>query len=296
MPICIECSHPVEKLWTHYSATTSSNNGSAKDVLVKPSNDGTGHNIRLTVCRKCGRFCDKYVEHDFVVMFIDMVLIKPQVYRHLLHNTMMGEKDRFDPSIVRLGVMLFLFDVYLTWARIEKRNAVLESSLSVNGMAQFTQQPIVLQYCFFLALCSLSTLAFHMSIRFFTCSAWSPLCLLRIFPRYTRPNSVSTALMVSSSTKLFPMLMVIWDYDVPAAARSLGWALVANNIEALRILLNSGYSVAVALTLAGTLSRWAAGHGWKRTIPQQEEYESEYWDALTPGLMLAQALSRSTCF
>ncbi|PHH52535.1 Protein arv1 [Ceratocystis fimbriata CBS 114723] len=257
MPICIECSHPVEKLWTHYSATTSSNNGSAKDVLVKPSNDGTGHNIRLTVCRKCGRFCDKYVEHDFVVMFIDMVLIKPQVYRHLLHNTMMGEKDRFDPSIVRLGVMLFLFDVYLTWARIEKRNAVLESSLSVNGMAQFTQQPIVLQYCFFLALCSLSTLAFHMSIRFFTCSAWSPLCLLRIFPRYTRPNSVSTALMVSSSTKLFPMLMVIWDYDVPAAARSLGWALVANNIEALRILLNSGYSVAVALTLAGTLSRWA---------------------------------------
>ena len=38
-----------------------------------------GHNIRLTVCKNCGRFCDKYVEHDFVVLFIDLVLIKPQV-------------------------------------------------------------------------------------------------------------------------------------------------------------------------------------------------------------------------
>jgi hypothetical protein len=31
------------------------------------------------VCKNCGKFCDKYVEHDFVVLFIDLVLIKPQV-------------------------------------------------------------------------------------------------------------------------------------------------------------------------------------------------------------------------
>lgn len=33
----------------------------------------------MTVCKNCGKFCDKYVEHDFVVLFIDLVLIKPQV-------------------------------------------------------------------------------------------------------------------------------------------------------------------------------------------------------------------------
>jgi hypothetical protein len=66
MPICIECRHPVKTLWTEYSGA-----GGAKG--------GGGHNIRLTVCRNCGNFCDKYVEHDFVVMFIDLVLIKPQV-------------------------------------------------------------------------------------------------------------------------------------------------------------------------------------------------------------------------
>lgn len=80
-----------------------------------------------------------------------------------------------------------------------------------------------------------------------------------MLPPYARPNSVSTALLVSSSTKLFPILMVIWEYDVPAAARSLGWAVVANNVEALKILLDCPYPVAALLTTVGAVSRWAAG-------------------------------------
>lgn len=109
MPICIECRHPVKTLWRE--------GGSDKS---------TGHNIRLTVCKNCGQFCDKYVEHDFVVLFIDLVLIKPQVswlmrrdvsffsdstslnisltqhnsqvYRHLLHNALMKDEDKFAVS------------------------------------------------------------------------------------------------------------------------------------------------------------------------------------------------------
>ncbi|KAI0415665.1 Arv1-like family-domain-containing protein [Xylaria grammica] len=250
MPICIECRHPVRTLWTQYSGA-----GDASS------------NIRLTVCRNCGRFCDKYVEHDFVVLFIDLVLIKPQVYRHLLHNTLMRDRDKFDPSIIRLGTLLLLFDVYLTWARIEKQ-AVPESSISSgatslgrSNLGALARQPIVLQYLFFLILCTFSTLAFHLSIRFLTSSPASPLSLLDLLPTYTRPNSVSTALLVSSSTKLFPILMVIWDYDVPAAARSLGWAVVANNVEALEILLDCGYGVAVVLAAAGAITRWLVGRG-----------------------------------
>jgi len=246
MPICIECRHPVRTLWTQYSGA---------------GNKSSGHNIRLTVCKNCGRFCDKYVEHDFVVLFIDLVLIKPQVYRHLLHNTLMREGDQFDPSIVRLGVLLLLFDVYLTWARIEKQSSPYPSSPDGGNFGRLTQQPIVFQYMFFLMLCTLSTLAFHISIRFLTSSPFSPLAFLGILPTYPRPNSVSTALLVSSSTKLFPILMVIWEYDVPAAARSLGWAVVANNVEALKILLDCGYGVAALLAMAGALSRWTVGRG-----------------------------------
>lgn len=53
--------------------------------------------------------------------------------------------------------------------------------------------------------------------------------------------------------------MVIWEYDVPAAARALGWAVVANNVEALRILLNCKYYTACLLALAGAAARWAVG-------------------------------------
>ncbi|KAK3943867.1 Arv1-like family-domain-containing protein [Diplogelasinospora grovesii] len=251
MPICIECRHPVKTLWREGAGDKSG-----------------GHNIRLTVCKNCGRFCDKYVEHDFVVLFIDLVLIKPQVYRHLLHNTLMKDQDEFAPSIIRLGVLLLLFDVYLTWARIEKQSLPFPDPDSPTGggggggesnFGRLAQQPIVIQYIFFLILCTLSTLAFHGSIRFLTSSRYSPLSLLGILPQYSRPNSVSTALLVSSSTKLFPILMVIWEYDVPAAARSLGWAVVANNVEALKILLDCGYGVAALLATAGAVSRWVTG-------------------------------------
>lgn len=184
------------------------------------------------------------------------------------------------PSIIRLGVLLLLFDVYLTWARIEKQT--LPNGLpSANSLGELAMQPIVFQYLFFresspnhastltnfaskltqfvVVLCALSTIAFHVSIRFLTSSRFSPLCLLGTMPRYPRPNSVSTALLVSSSTKLFPILMVVWEYDVPAAARSLGWAVVANNVEALRILLDCRYPTACLLAVAGALSRWAVG-------------------------------------
>jgi hypothetical protein len=64
MPICIECRYPVKTLYTEYSGA---------------DDKSSGQGVRLTVCKNCGRFCDKYVEHDFVVLFIDLVLIKPQV-------------------------------------------------------------------------------------------------------------------------------------------------------------------------------------------------------------------------
>jgi hypothetical protein len=64
MPICIECSYPVSHLYSAYS---------------RADDRSQGKGVRLTQCPRCQRFADKYVEYDFVVIFIDLVLIKPQV-------------------------------------------------------------------------------------------------------------------------------------------------------------------------------------------------------------------------
>ncbi|RPA77801.1 Arv1-like protein, partial [Ascobolus immersus RN42] len=232
--VCIECTYPVKTLYTAYS--------SADDRQL-------GRGVRLTQCPRCERFADKYVEHDFVVLFIDLVLIKPQVYRHLLFNRLGHHTDKFDPSIIRLGILLLLFDVYLTWARIEKQSSLLPPPSAAFSL--LTRQPIVLQYLFFLLLCLTETVASHLVLRTITTKLMG----------YKRPNAVSTALLVSSCTKLFPLLMMIWEYDVPAAAKSVGWAVVVNNVEALRILLGVGYVPAGLLAGVGAIVRSAVGGG-----------------------------------
>lgn len=72
MPICIECSFPVSHLYTTYSR--------ADDRTL-------GKGVRLTQCPRCKRFADKYVEHDYVVIFIDLVLIKPQASVYKTSNS-----------------------------------------------------------------------------------------------------------------------------------------------------------------------------------------------------------------
>ncbi|KAJ5407851.1 hypothetical protein N7509_001734 [Penicillium cosmopolitanum] len=124
MPICIECSYPVSHLYSAYS---------------RADDRSQGKGVRLTQCPRCQRFADKYVEYDFVVIFIDLVLIKPQ------------------RSIIRLGILLLLFDVYLTWARLEKDPSLATTFIS--------RAPIVVQYLFFLTLNAVATLAHHLTVR-----------------------------------------------------------------------------------------------------------------------------------
>ena len=105
MPICIECCYPVSQLYhvlhgrnhkatapsvsnpTHPKSTTNITSPSkptprvpkVRDIKAKSTSIGGGGDVRLTQCPRCKRFADKYVEHDFVVLFIDLVLVKPQV-------------------------------------------------------------------------------------------------------------------------------------------------------------------------------------------------------------------------
>ncbi|TKA65018.1 hypothetical protein B0A49_07421 [Cryomyces minteri] len=192
------------------------------------------------------------------------------------------DDDKLDPSILRLGVLLLLFDVYLTWARIEKATAPSSwppplPGMPSNGTQSWTNasavtygqdnpapnllatQPIFVQYLFFLALCTLETIAFHLPIRLLTSLPHLPV-LSTVIPRYPRPSLISTALLVSSFTKLFPLLLLIWNYDLPSSASAVSWAVIINNVAALEILLDCGYLRAFVLAGIGAICR--AGVGW----------------------------------
>lgn len=306
MPICIECRFPVSQLYhvLHSSkqskktlpsaAASEKTTPSIPSATPKTRNDGFARiasagvgDVRLTQCPRCKRFADKYVEHDFVVLFIDLVLVKPQVYRHLLFNRLARDDDELDPSILRLGTLLLLFDVYLTWTYIEALPASLESGSPVPHL------PILFQYAFYLLLCALKTAAQHLTIRWLarqlelgilqhqhrrqpsnqdgaysvgSSGQSTPETTTSTSPRAVS-NGITTALFVSSCMKLFPILMVVWKYDDAkndsegwnvgrSVARGVEWAVAVQNLEALRILLGCGYLSVVGLVAAGAAARW----------------------------------------
>lgn len=213
------------------------------------------------------RYRSEYVFKQACVLTLEWT----QVYRHLLFNRLTHSDNRFDRSIIRLGILLLLFDVYLTWARIEK----LPSPHGALNADILQAQPLVLQYLFFLALVLASTLAFHGPIRVL-CSV-DPAQLpgtvragwTRLVPYFPHPTPLSTALLVSSCTKLFPILLIIWDYDLPSSATAVSWAVIVNNIAALEILMDCGYVRAGVLVAVGAGLRsaiawamvWAVGLG-----------------------------------
>ena len=73
------------------------------------------------------------------------------------------------------------------------------------------------------------------------------------------PNSgvaISTALIVSSCMKLFPILMVVWTYDDASGqlARGVKVIVAVQNLEALRVVLGLAYWQAGLLVLAGLIA------------------------------------------
>lgn len=182
------------------------------------------------------------------------------------------------PSILRLGTLLLLFDVYLTWTRTEALPSHLLASSPIPHLH------IIVQYIFYLLLCTLTTLAQHATIRWLAArfglgimqhqqQSGSPGLTdhsapgtVTITPRASA-NGISTALFVSSCMKLFPILMVVWKYDGAenesegwnvgkSVGRGVEWAVAVQNLEALRILLGCGYLSAAGLVAGGAAARW----------------------------------------
>ncbi|KAI0926186.1 hypothetical protein AcW1_008419 [Taiwanofungus camphoratus] len=71
MPICTTCTQPTPYLYTVYQSA---------------------YNLRLEQCTVCHAFADLYVEHDTLMLLLDLILLKRDVYRHLLFNRGLGAR------------------------------------------------------------------------------------------------------------------------------------------------------------------------------------------------------------
>lgn len=44
-------------------------------------------NFVLTICENCGKVADKFIEYEYTLICLNLILCKSQVYRHILFNS-----------------------------------------------------------------------------------------------------------------------------------------------------------------------------------------------------------------
>lgn len=87
MPICIHCTAPVPYLYTVYqSAHNVRLEQCVRFSLIVIYATYRSRNSHLNPQPTCLQFADLYVEHDALILVLDLILLKRGVYRHLLFN------------------------------------------------------------------------------------------------------------------------------------------------------------------------------------------------------------------
>lgn len=85
-PVCVVCGNAIDSLYIEYSQG----------------------NIRLTRCEKCGKVADKYVEYEFILVLIDLILHRRQAFRHFLFN-------RLNPkNMMKLSIVISIVSIITT--------------------------------------------------------------------------------------------------------------------------------------------------------------------------------------
>lgn len=253
--ICVTCLAPTESLYITYT---------------------NGH-IQLTECSACHAPVDKYVERDNVVLFIDLLLLKPGAYRHLVYNSLeaslSGEassSNAVEPGpgspvqkgalgslglLSRLWILLLTFEIYLSCATEESRYALLLQRRS-QGVAGWSildgihSRSTNFQYTYFALRSLLDILLFHHLLQYavIRLCGWG-----RDVPH---PRQVlSYTILLSYGAKIFPVLMLIWPYDTIISLDIIKWVANLYVIEALRVVTQLPYAAIVRVFIAVTLVR-----------------------------------------
>ncbi|KAI0749311.1 Arv1-domain-containing protein [Daedaleopsis nitida] len=231
MPICTTCTTPAAHLYTVYDSK---------------------YNFRLEQCTSCHAFADPYVEHDTLTLLLDLILLKRDVYRHLLYNrglgarrasgrtsTKDGERQREHTSnlsqhqhgsaarwwlIVRLGFALICVDAFIRWTHISSNQT--GDSAQIAAITSWNQLALR-GFLRILVGCVFETAAFHAGV-VLACylvlkalpspppDPSAPVSGIRAQFRYSH---IPLTLLYSSLTKLFLLFCLsIWRPDASNAA------------------------------------------------------------------------------
>lgn len=264
--ICINCTHPTDSLYTVYSHD----------------------HIQLTDCSNCGSEVDKYVEIDNVILFVDLLLLKPGAYRHLVYNSLESKllskdsnnthfnsnsssnsyryyltkiirqftnwENKFD-MLIRLWILLFTFDIYLKWIFEEEnlkrgKQSIILSNTFYSNLSSFKFN-IIYPYVYFAFYSLLDLTISHFLIQWFICNliGWGHNI------KYSK-YIISYTILLSYGAKIFPILMIIWPYDTLLSMNIIKYVANLYLVESLKIVTNLSYLKIISIFIASSLVKF----------------------------------------
>uniref|UniRef100_A0A2P2MPP1 Protein ARV n=1 Tax=Rhizophora mucronata TaxID=61149 RepID=A0A2P2MPP1_RHIMU len=114
---CVKCGFRIKTLFVQYSPG----------------------NIRLMKCENCKAVADEYIECEFMIILIDLILHKPQAYRHLLYNVLFQETVNFQGLLWKSTIGFLVLDAYRSLL-LERNKEDWGSSMSFSSFIWISQK------------------------------------------------------------------------------------------------------------------------------------------------------------
>lgn len=233
-------------------------------------------NIALIKCPRCAMIADPYLEVDSISLFIDLILHKPQAYRHFLLNKMDDEiiysnkkdggyggrlrrlgKGPLRWPIIKFSLILLVFDIYLKWIWRDHSTGAVNTLLGL----------------FYLGATSFLEFSLHQLIVRILSSiyvgSWRTIFIQKGF---LAADAIVSALILSSFPKIFHILGVIWDFRLkktppPSVIEifqgniPLNFSIIISiltitcHIESLSVILGIKYPISMIIVIISLLGR-----------------------------------------
>lgn len=197
-PRCVGCGRHVKTLYMQYSPG----------------------NIRLMKCDTCKAVADPYIECEFMIILIDLILHKTRAYRHLLFNKLRIYSS-LDKGVLVLSILTHLF---LDAFRISfSRGNIADGDSSINMFSAILNCSKVLGD------------ALLGNIVFMTMLFLEVQFILKLSFDIRRYREVLLAVIISSYFKLFLMAMMVWEFP-SSVIFFVEISVLSSNTVALRVV------------------------------------------------------------
>ncbi|TMW69807.1 hypothetical protein Poli38472_001963 [Pythium oligandrum] len=249
--------------------------GASVPYLVRDYGKG---NVRLAICGQCNAVADPYVEYENILLFLEVMLLKPQVYRHVLYNLAEPPAMR---TILKLFLILVMLDMNVKAYLIDRREGVAFQSESMyqqdagHEISGFRVSQYSLHLVCLALLENLVYLAMILAVIWMDPlgRGWRQHLVKATKPSVDKEKTQQVAsivlshdalvrygmaMCVSSFGKMFALLTVIWEFHW-TFVHVIGALVVCSNALALQLLLGEPSSTSVGvlfLLLSGITARF----------------------------------------